>query len=323
MNLMDDTLADESGIPFLSSADDIPVHSTPIKGIKIPLPSTKNVMKQLMSKPGIYEDYTDSESLQSIRHSDLHPRVKGQHSVQKSQSQNVRLVEGGNFVRQSNDYKSSGKHTVKRVQDLSDIDNLRQKSRNSVDRVFQSERSRSPKLDRRSAVSDHGDVFKRPKDVPKRYMLAAEDEKSNFLGRTENCDTTLEQDNRSRHGSGRVTAENMNSYAFSSYENRSKYLSVEQKGPQSSEVTNSRPETKNQEHQYTLKERTVDDSTGIDHSSGPGSMKEENTKFSRETRDSGRERRRFSIGSPLQGGSSGASYNRTLSSSKQVRFVVT
>lgn len=56
--MMDDTLADESGIGVIANSDDIPVHSTPIKGTKIPLPSTRHMMKAVFEKG---KPYTWSE----------------------------------------------------------------------------------------------------------------------------------------------------------------------------------------------------------------------------------------------------------------------
>ncbi|WAR03812.1 CCD62-like protein [Mya arenaria] len=131
---MDDTFADESGIPALSNADDIPVHSTPIKGGKVPLPSTKNVMRALMSKHANRDDY--EESLQAIHDPD---RIRGHPNREHQQySGKPQLVERRND------------------QDLSFIDNLRPSTQEHPStKAFHHERQAMSDLAKNKVQSQH------------------------------------------------------------------------------------------------------------------------------------------------------------------------
>lgn len=286
------------------------------QGAKVPLPSTKNVLKHLMSKPGKEDDCTDGESLQSIRHSDLHSRVKGQTGSQKSQGQYGRIEDKQNFIGTRNyHYKNDIKHSSRDIQDLSNVDNLRQKTRNQVERAFENERSRSPKQHRGRAM-EQIDMFKKPADVQSRKLFSVEDEKRVLSGKTENSEKTAE---RTKLRDDKTPAENINSYAYSSYGNRSEFLSNE-KQVKSMDSTNSRTELRNHDFQYTSSRVTESNENGV---TTRHSMKVDSTstRDNEEVREPASERKRFSINSPRNSSNQSVSHNRTLSSSKQVSHI--
>lgn len=317
MQAMDDTLADESGIPFLTSTEDIPVHSTPIKGTKVPLPSTKNVIKNLMSKPGRQDDYTDGESLQSIRHSDLHPRVKGQHSATKGRGQNMKQAEEQNFITsKNNQYRNDVKYSDGNIQDLSNIDNLRQKSSYPGQRAFHTERSRSHVEDHRERVSEQDGVFKRPKDV---RLFSVEDEKRILMGMSENDEKASEYKNRTKEQQilmeDDLSTRNKTSNAFSSHANRTKYSSDEHQARMSGN-SNKSTEIRERDKQF-ISSRTVGNTERDLGTKQTSTKVETSVRTDEETRDNRSERKRFSMGSPRNSSNYSVSHSRTLSSSSK------
>ncbi|KAL4223443.1 estrogen receptor binding [Mactra antiquata] len=182
MNVMDDTLANESGIPFLANGEDIPVHSTPIKGEKIPLPSTKNAMKHYLGQPGQSHDYSEYDSLMPIRYSDVHERVKKDQGFSRQEYVRKSYPEGKNY-----EFLSSRKSTDQNAQDLSNLDNLRPKMReHPPEKAFHHERSESPRLFQRSWSPK---PFPRS-GSPKPYQQSNDHERNNL---SENPFTTGEK----------------------------------------------------------------------------------------------------------------------------------
>lgn len=267
-------------------------------------------MKQLLNRPGRYEEYTDGESVQSIRHSDIHLQAKG-HFSSKGQGQ----TEDQNYVRKTTDFKHEGRNSARNIPDLSDIDNLRQKSRNLADiRAMAPERSRSPAQNKYSAASDLGDIFKRPKDVPPRYRYSVEERKRNLSRSPVNNDKTLEQNSRpstlSKYGSERLPPDD------SSSKNMARYLSMDEK--RRSEVTGNQPDSLDFGNQYSKEGRDFN-KKDIGHSSRQeGKRGEVVDRYSGDRKDPSSERSRFSMSSPRPSRNNTTSHSRTLSSSKQV-----
>lgn len=114
---MDCTLENDSDIPFLPITEDIPVHSTPIKGKKVPLPSTKHMLMKAYNKNLLkQDDYIDFVSLQSIKHSDI-----------QSLDQENGYVIKGQYHNNTQKHVEQGKRDTKSKQDLSNVNNMRQK----------------------------------------------------------------------------------------------------------------------------------------------------------------------------------------------------
>jgi hypothetical protein len=274
-------------------------------------------MKQLLNRPGRYEEYTDAESLQSIRHSDIHLQANGQASAQKGQGQNRALTEDRNFVRKSNDYRNEVRNSVRNTQDLSDIDNLRHKTRNYADiRAIQPERSRSPTHDKLSASSELGDVFKRLKDVPTRYRYSAEERKRSS---PVNNDKTLEQNDikssQSRFRSDQSSGDDRNTNAYSSSKNRSKYLSMD--APDSK--TDSAESGYRHKKEYTT-ERKENDKRDNGHTSKQDEMRSEGSDRFVERTDPSSDRKRFTVSSGARQNTNNTTpYSRSLLNSIQVR----
>lgn len=284
------------------------------QGTKIPLPSTKNVVKYYMSRPERYEEFTDAASLQSIRHSDLHPRVRDQHSVHKGHGQ---IAGKPNSVER--------RIYDRNVHDISNIDNLRQKSRDHpVERAFHHERPGSPKQGQRSTLSEHKEFFQKPNDVQSSKMTSVEDEKGISVGVYDTDDLQLTEqrkrlDERQHHDVDKQLIENENNNAFSSHANRSKHLSNEI-NKQTIEVSDNILDFDGQNARNVINENDVKCKEYSDrgHSTRQASMKvEARTRVRGRLRD-GYSERRSSINSPRRVNTHSASSNRTLSSSKQV-----
>ncbi|KAH3884458.1 apical junction molecule-like [Dreissena polymorpha] len=178
--MMDETLADESGIPKLSASDDIPVHSTPIKGGKIPLPSTKSIMRGLISKHANRDDY--EESLQVIKPFEDRSLVPSyvRHNNDKDLQSDKRpyedkMYEKERFVSgQFKEYQYSTK-------DLSNIDNLRPRvNERPTDKAFNHERAATPGTLNEKYVAERSDFQPQDSSVKFKMYQSGEVKQKNY-----------------------------------------------------------------------------------------------------------------------------------------------
>lgn len=117
-----------------------------------------------MGQPGRHDDFSEVDSLMSIRYSDVHQGPKGKDGAKKGQGH----TEQGFDQQRSNDRKfyeqfNDRKH-FDRNTDLSNLDNLRPKTKDHPpEKAFHQERSRSPKPPNRSKAIEHNDRYTEPR----------------------------------------------------------------------------------------------------------------------------------------------------------------
>lgn len=348
MELMDDTLADDSGIPCLSHLEDIPVHSTPIKGDKIPLPSTKNMMKNLRGKLGRYEEYTEAESVVSIRNCDLPPRNKPLSFTRKGQGQ-IELQSGrdgpGGDPRM--DFRKESEYGERNFRDLSNIDNLRKQHKSyPAERRVHEERSRSPVQGQKSDTTDMKDGYKRQLDVHLPAARMENDEDEFGIPRSLTEDMKNKQiDKIYPEKKGNSSAKNAS--AFSNYRASSKEIGAKnfdekerQRDMTSAKASDSVSRTKSEEHSKTNVDSRKEESTKFSLStlaskfnveytetrhthettksaSASWDLRTNRTVDGRERQEASTEVRRYTVNKLRNTPDTSAAHSKTLSSSKQ------